>query len=190
MYSIAINDNVIKQTENRAVAWASYRAVARDHTNKSACVSIALGDTILHQKPADLLLLDEVDTVTTNDLLKITLARLGVDIKELKALVTNTELDLSNSRIDGWLRPSDDRKFVQLHNDEFAVILDALLASRQLLVKSPANIVKLRQQLGLTQSQLADKLGLKSGFRQVARWESGEQEMPDKRWQILQDFLK
>lgn len=75
-----------------------------------------------------------------------------------------------------------------MHNDELVVVLKLLLSDTVAMIKSPENIVALRKKLGLTQTQLAEKFGLKSGFRQVARWESGEQEMPDAKWQKMQDF--
>ncbi len=68
------------------------------------------------------------------------------------------------------------------------VVIKLLLSDTVAMIKSPENIAALRKKLGLTQTQLAEKFGLKSGFRQVARWESGDQEMPDAKWQKMQDF--
>lgn len=190
MYTIKINNQTIKQTDNVNAAWATYRSFARDFKNKPELVTIAQDDAVLHQKDAGLMLLESVDRVTANDLLNTMLATLEIDNKKLKSLIADSDLDISNSRIDGWTRQRGDRKFVEMHNDELVVVLELVLSDLQSSVKSPKNIVKARQKLGWTQAQLADNLGLKSGFRQVARWESGEQEMPDARWKKIQEFLK
>lgn len=190
MYTISINNQTVKQTSNSNTAWANYRSYARDRAHKSAIVSIAKDGTVLHQKDADKLLLDDLDVVTANDVLNVVLSTLNIDNKQLKALVADSDLSISNSRIDGWTRDIYDRRYVDMHNDELAAILDLVLTDLQSSIKSPANIAKMRKKLGLTQSQLAEKLGLKSGFRQVARWEAGEQEMPDARWEKLKKLLK
>lgn len=190
MYTIKLGNQIIKQTNNHNAAWASYRSFARDFVNKQHEVTLLDDDTLLHQKKAGLMLLDDVNSTTTNDLLKVVLSTLDIDNKKLKSLVADSELDVSNSRIDGWTRRIDDRKYTDMHNDELAIVLELVLSDLQSSIKSPKNIVKARKKLELTQEQLAEKLGLKSGFRQVARWESGEQEMPDSRWKKMQEFLK
>ncbi|OPH35176.1 transcriptional regulator [Moraxella atlantae] len=190
MYIISINNHVVKQTDNPNIAWANYRSFARDQINKSANVTISKDGAILHQKDADKLLLEDINVVTTNDLFNLVLATLNFDSKRLKKLVADSDLSISNSRIDGWTRKIDDRRYVDMHNDELAAILELLLTDLQTSIKSPANIAKMRKKLGLTQAQLAQELGLKSGFRQVARWEAGEQEMPDVRWKKLQGLIK
>lgn len=190
MYYIIVDDEVTQTISDRHVAYANYRAICRDFTNKSKQIKLLDGDAILHTKAANMQLLDNIDKVSANDVLNVMMTGLNIDIKQLKTLIKDSQLQLSSSRIDGWIKDASDRKFVQMHNDELCAVAQLMLKSNQASIKSPANIIALRKQLGLTQSELAEKLGLKSGHRQVARWEAGEAEMPDVRWQKMQSFLK
>lgn len=185
MFSILINDNVFQQVSDKNVAYANYRAICRDFKNKSSDIKLLSDDVVLHNKPANLMLLDDIDATSANDILTMTMQRLNVDIKQLKKLLQDTDLMLSNSRIDGWIKPIHDRKFVKMNNDELLIVLDVMIKNNQAMIKSPENIVNLRKKLGLTQSELAEKFGLKSGFVQISRWESGKQEMPDSKWKEM-----
>ncbi len=191
MYHIIINNKTVQSLENKQIAFANFRSLCRDYTNKPSSIKLMLDDEILHAKSADLQLLDDVDKTSNNDILKLVLSQLNIDIKQLKLKLHNSELSVSNSRIDGWLRnDTNDRKYTAMYNDELYAVLNILLNDNQQSIKSPANIVKARQKLDLTQKQLAEKLGMTPTHRQVARWEAGQAEMPDKKWQILQNFLK
>lgn len=190
MYYIVIDDKVVQTISDRYVAYANYRAVCRDFINKPKQIKLLDNDTILHTKAANMQLLDNIDEVSTNDILGVAMNSLNIDVKQLKTLIKDSQLQLSSSRIDGWIKDASDRKFVQMYNDELYVILQLMLKSSQSAIKTPTTITALRKQLGLTQSELAEKLGLKSGHRQVARWEAGEAEMSDARWQKMQGFLK
>ncbi|MFB2539396.1 MULTISPECIES: multiprotein-bridging factor 1 family protein [unclassified Acinetobacter] len=190
MYSIKLDNVIVKQTDNANIAWSFYRATARDYANKSAHVTIEQDSTILHSKDANRLLLDDVDNVSANDILMFIIKKLGLSLGDAKALIDSSPLDLSKNRKNGWFIAKDKKKHTQMHNDELMIVLDALLSNHQNNIKNPENIKKARERLGLTQTQLAEKLGLKSGHRQVARWESGQAEMPDVKWKIMQEFLK
>lgn len=187
-YKIIIDGKTVQTINDKATAYANYRAVCRDYDNKPKKVELVQDDTALNSKAPHMQLLDSNDIFTANDVLCHAMQTLGINIKGLKDKIKDSELKLSNSRIDGWIRPSDDRHYVQMHNDELIVVLNLLMSDTVAMIKSPENIVALRKKLGLTQSGLAEKFGLKSGFRQVARWESGEQEMPDSKWQKMQNF--
>lgn len=196
MYYIKIDGLTVKETNNQNVAWSLYRATARDYANKTAQITIEQDGQILHQKDVSRLLLDDVDYATANDVLKTTMQCLNIDIKQLKKLLLDSELQLSNSRIDGWIRPVDDRKFVKLHNDELIVIIEMLLNYQKdnqqniELGYTANNLKSMRKQLNLTQQQLADILDVKAGGRQVRRWENGEQDMPTEKWQIFLKYFK
>lgn len=196
MYYIKIDGLTVKETNNQNVAWSLYRATARDYANKTAQITIEQDGQILHQKDVGRLLLDDVDYATANDVLKTTMQCLNIDIKQLKKLLLDSELQLSNSRIDGWIRPVDDRKFVKLHNDELIVIIEMLLNYQKdnqqniELGYTANNLKSMRKQLNLTQQQLADILDVKAGGRQVRRWENGEQDMPTEKWQIFLKYFK
>ena len=187
-YKIIIDGTASQEINDKATAYANYRAVCRDYDNKPKKVELVHDDNVLSAKAPHMMLLDNNDIFDANDVLCQTMKTLGINIKGLKDKIKTSELKLSNSRIDGWIRAKDDRHFVQMHNDELIAVLTLLMSDAQAAVKSPANIAALRKKLGLTQSQLAEKFGLKSGFRQVARWESGEQEMPDSKWKKMQNF--
>ncbi len=187
-YKIIIDGATSQVINDKATAYANYRAVCRDYVNKPKKVELVQDESVLSAKAPHMMLLDSNDVFSANDALCQTMQTLGINIKDLKDKIKTSELKLSNSRIDGWIRPSDDRHFVQMHNDELMVVIKLLLSDTVAMIKSPENIAALRKKLGLTQTQLAEKFGLKSGFRQVARWESGDQEMPDAKWQKMQDF--
>ena len=187
-YKIIIDGATSQAITDKATAYANYRAVCRDYDNKPKKVELVHDDSELSAKAPNMMLLDNNDVFSANDVLCQAKQTLGINIKGLKDKIKTSELKLSNSRIDGWIRPSDDRHFVQMHNDELVAVLKLLLSDTVATIKSPENIVALRKKLGLTQSELAEKFGLKSGFRQVARWESGDQEMPDTKWKKMQDF--
>ncbi|OOS24031.1 hypothetical protein B0681_08745 [Moraxella porci DSM 25326] len=187
-YKIIIDGATSQAINDKATAYANYRAVCRDYANKPKKVELVQDGSVLSAKAPHMMLRDSNDVFSANDVLCQAMQTLGINIKDLKDKIKTSELKLSNSRIDGWIRPSDDRHFVQMHNDELMAVIKLLLSDTVAMIKSPENIAALRKKLGLTQSQLAEKFGLKSGFRQVARWESGEQEMPDAKWQKMQYF--
>lgn len=187
-YKIIIDGATSQVINDKATAYANYRAVCRDYVNKPKKVELVQDESVLSAKAPHMMLLDSNDVFSANDVLCQAMQTLSINIKDLKDKIKTSELKLSNSRIDGWIRPSDDRHFVQMHNDELMVVIKLLLSDTVAMIKSPENIAALRKKLGLTQTQLAEKFGLKSGFRQVARWESGDQEMPDAKWQKMQDF--
>lgn len=187
-YKIIIDGATSQVINDKATAYANYRAVCRDYVNKPKKVELVQDESVLSAKAPHMMLLDSNDVFSANDALCQAMQTLGINIKDLKDKIKTSELKLSNSRIDGWIRPSDDRHFVQMHNDELMIVIKLLLSDTVAMIKSPENIAALRKKLGLTQTQLAEKFGLKSGFRQVARWESGDQEMPDAKWQKMQDF--
>lgn len=190
MYTIKIDGVTQQILDDQHIAWANFRAIARQFEQKPHTVALYDDDMLLLQKDAGRQLLDDADQATTNDVLKAALTALSIDIKQLKDLIAHSPLQLSNSRIDGWIRSADDRKFVQMHNDELIAVLQLLLLSQQNTQKTPDNILAARQRLGWTQTQLAEALGMTPTHLQVHRWESGQAEMPDKKWQQLQNFLK
>ncbi|MDO5651588.1 MAG: helix-turn-helix domain-containing protein [Moraxella sp.] len=189
MYTILIDDQITQQLTDKAAAFANFRAYCRDYANKPKKIVLMCDDDILHTKTANMQLHDDVDEISANDILMSVMSQLNVDIKALKNLLPQSPLLLSNSRIDGWVRPRHDRRFAQMYNDELQIVLHLLLTQQQDAIKSPQNISALRQKLGLTQTELAKQLGLTAGHRQVARWEAGEAEMPDSRWQKMQGLL-
>ncbi|WP_131669241.1 helix-turn-helix domain-containing protein [Psychrobacter pygoscelis] len=185
MYQVNINNQQYFITDNEHVAWSAYRAACREYDNKSKKVALLNDDRLLHAKAADLMLLDDVDSVTANDLLKIIMQQLNIDIKQVKEIVKESGLPLSNSRVGSWTLPPDNRRYTQMHNDELAAILPYLLSkSIHELGYTPANLKQLRQRLRLTQEQVAKIVGV-AGNRQVRRWENGEQPMPHDKWQLL-----
>lgn len=189
-YKIKVSDRIIQVTDDKAIAYANFRSYCRNYDNKPLHIQLLDDEQILSSKPAGLQLLDDNDVFNANDILRSVMQQLDVDLYCLKLLIKDSEFDISSSRIDGWTRAIHDRKFVQMHHDELVVVLGLLLAKAQGNIKNPDNIKSLRKKLGLTQGELAQQLGLKSGFRQVARWESGDQEMPDTRWKKMQELLK
>lgn len=190
MYYIFIDNKENQSTESMQIAFANYRALCRDFKNKQSKIVLMLDSNILHAKEAGLMLLDDVDETTNNQLLVLLMKKFNVDIKELKSMLKKTEVQLSNSRIDGWIRQEKDRKYVHIHNDELYIVIEQISKNRDTQEKTSKNIALIRKQLKLTQKQLAEKLGMSATHRQVARWEAGEAEMPDKKWQSLKKMQK
>ncbi|MFB6348541.1 helix-turn-helix domain-containing protein [Moraxella sp. ZJ142] len=187
-YKIIIDGKTSQEIDDKAIAYANYRAVCRDYANKPKKVELVHHEALITNKAAHLQLLDDNDVFSANDVLKHMMQLQNLNIKSLKDKIKTSQLKLSNSRIDGWLRTTDDRHYTQMHNDELIAVLSILMSDTQAQIKSPANIVALRQKLGLTQSELAEKLGMASSHRQVARWEAGDAEMPDTKWQKMQNL--
>lgn len=190
MYSIKIKGSTVQQVASEQTAWANYRATCRQFENKPFLVELYTDDTLLHKKEMGRMLLDDVDNYNANDVLILMMKRLNISIAELKKLLADTELSLSNSRIDGWVRDKTDRKFVQMHHDELMIAIDVMLSNATKTQKTPANIVALRQKLGLTQIELAVALGMTANHHQVSRWENGLAEMPQTKWEKMQKLLK
>lgn len=190
MYYIKIKGVTVHQVINEQTAWANYRATCRKFENKPYLVELYSDDNLLHKKSMGDMLLDDVDNYNANDVLILMMARLNISIVELKKLLADTELSLSNSRIDGWVRAKDDRKYVKIHHDELMVVIDAMLSKTNQLQKTAANIVALRQKLNMTQAELAEALGMTPAHHQVSRWENGSVEMPTTKWQKMQKLLK
>lgn len=131
MYSITINANIAKQTKESNVAWSFYRATARLFENKPNHVRLFINTKLLHQKPCGLMLLDHPDSSSVNDVLIALVEMLNLSFPEVKILIKDSELDLSNSRIDGWFYPKDNRRFVQMYNDELEYLIPILVSYAQ-----------------------------------------------------------
>lgn len=195
MYSIKINDNIVKQIDKSTVAWSLYRATARLFENKPNHVQLFSDAELLHQKPSGLMLLEHPDSAAVNDVLMTLVKTLDLSFPEVKSLIKDSELELSNSRIDGWFYPKDNRRFVQMYNDELEYLMPILAQYAQAksqqanLGFTAQGLKSMRAQLGLTQQQVADIVGV-AGNRQVRRWENGEQDMPSEKWQIFLDFYQ
>lgn len=195
MYSIKINGNIVKQTHKSTVAWSLYRATARLFENKPNHVQLFSDAELLHQKPSGLMLLEHPDSAAVNDVLITLVKTLDLSFPEVKSLIKDSELELSNSRIDGWFYPKDNRRFVQMYNDELEYLMPILAqyaqakSQRANLGFTAQGLKSMRSQLGLTQQQVADIVGV-AGNRQVRRWENGEQDMPSEKWQIFLDFYQ
>lgn len=185
-YHIFSDGILIDSNDSKAIAYANFRNYCRIYENKPCHVELRHDNELLSCKPAKLQLLEDNDGCTCNEILQTVLNRLNIDVVALKTILKDSKLALSSSRIDGWFRKPNDRKYMTIHHDELSAVLDLVLQYTHNNIKTPQNIKALRKKLGLTQSELAEMLGLKSGFRQVARWESGEQEMPDSRWRSMQ----
>lgn len=195
MYSIKINGNIVKQTDKSTVAWSLYRATARLFENKPNHVQLYSDAELLHQKPSGLMLLEHPDSAAVNDVLMTLVKTLDLSFPEVKSLIKDSELELSSSRIDGWFYPKDNRRFVQMYNDELEYLTPILTRYAQAksqqanLGFTAQGLKSMRAQLGLTQQQVADIVGV-AGNRQVRRCENGEQDMPSKKWQIFLDFYQ
>lgn len=127
MYYIKIKGSIVCQVINEQTAWANYRAICRQFENKPFLIELYADDVLLHKKDMGCMLLDDVDNYNANDVLVLTMQRLNVSIAELKKLLANTDLSLSNSRIDGWVRVKTDRRYVQMHHDELIIAIDVML---------------------------------------------------------------
>lgn len=188
MYYIHIDNQTIHSISDKNIAYANYRALCRDYANKSSNIKLLHDDQIIHAKAADLLLLDELDNTSANDVLFAVMSAANIDKKQLRGILSKTDLQVSKSRIDGWCRTSSDRKFVRLHNDELAVILAAITAYLMTLQYSPQNIQRMRADLGMTQAEIGEALGV--GDRQVRNWEAGKSGMRAEQWMNFQKIWK
>lgn len=129
-YSIIINNDTVYTTDSERAAFAAYRAYCRKFANKQNGITLNNHETIIQAKRPNAMLLDDIDNVTANDLLKIIMRELDIDIKNVKRVVKEIGLPLSNSRVGSWNLPSSNRRYTQMHNDELAVILPHLLQTK------------------------------------------------------------
>lgn len=137
MYHIIINQQLNQSISDEHIAYTNYRALCRDYVNKSSDIQLLCDGQIVHHKPHNLMLLEDLDDiVTANSILKMVMQRLNIDIKQLKRILQDSELQLSNSRIDGWIRPVDDRRHIQMYHDELMVVIDLMLQCHQELIKT------------------------------------------------------
>lgn len=151
MYQISINNQIAQTTASKQVAFANFRALCRDYKHKPDSIVLMLSGDVLHKKPENLQLIDDINKTTSNEILKLVLKQLGIEVKQLKTILQDSTLNLSNSRIDGWLRHDDtDRRYTPMYNDELYAVLDILLDKNQSDIKSPKNIIKIRKNLNLT----------------------------------------
>lgn len=169
MYTITIDNQTHSTTDSQAVAIANYRALARQYANKSVMIKLLKDGELMHERLPGKLLLDTLDEhVTANDILQQVMRRYDVDAKQLKALLKQTELTISGSRIDGWLRPADDRRYVQMHGDELLIVLDTLLTESAYAGYSPTNLRTLIARTGLSQAKFAEAIG--ESIKNVEGW--------------------
>ncbi len=126
MYHIFINQTLDHSVSDANIAYANYRAICRKFESKQSDIYLFLDEELLHHKKAGLMLLEDLDNQNTNDVLMLTMQRLDIDNQQLKELINNSELKLSNSRISGWLLPVHNRKFVQMHHDELIVVMSLM----------------------------------------------------------------
>ncbi len=190
-YQIIIDGKISQTINDKAVAYANYRAVCRDYANKPKKVELVQDDIVLNAKAPHLQLIDNNDVFSANDVFISITKSIGLSVPAIKDIIKNSDLMLTNSRIDGWFYPKDNRRFVQMYNDELSYLIPLLLAhkSQNEMGYTPNNLKSMRQALKLTQEQTAQMLGV-AGGRQVRRWENGEQDMPSEKWQIFLDFYQ
>lgn len=195
MYSISINEQIVYATSNEYAAFAAYRSYCREFDNKPKTIILSDDGQRIHVKTAGQMLLEDVDKVTTNELLKIIMQQIDIDIKDIKAIVKDLDLPLSASRVGSWTLPPDNRRYTQMHKDELALLLPHLLKQNHKTAEvanlgfTADNLKQMRTKLGLTQAAAADIVGV-SGGRQVRRWENAEQDMPSEKWQIFLNYYQ
>lgn len=98
MYSISINEQIVYATSNEYAAFAAYRSYCREFDNKPKTIILSDDGQRIHVKTAGQMLLEDVDKVTTNELLKIIMQQIDIDIKDIKAIVKDLDLPLSASQ--------------------------------------------------------------------------------------------
>lgn len=193
MYTILINNQIKEQTTDKAVAFANFRAICRDYDNKPHHITLKHDDDVIHEKGADLQLLNDIDDCTANDVLLAIINQLSMSSKDAKAIIKESQLNASNSRIDGWFCQPSNRKFVKLHHDELVHLIPYFLKNNTSSVNeigfTANNLKTMRKQMGLSQDEVAQIVGV-SGNRQVRRWENGEQDMPSEKWQVFLNYFK
>ncbi len=188
MYHIVINNETAQSIDNKQIAFANFRALCRDYKNKPSSIKLMLDDKILHAKSADLQLLDDIDSSSTNDVLFEIMKQHNISKATLSKLIKGSDLEVSNSRVSGWCSAETDKRFVKLNNDELTAILLIITDYLTMTNYSKQNVVKARKLLNMTQTDLGELLQVND--RQVRNWESGKNNMPIKKWQILQEKLK
>ncbi|MDO5652176.1 MAG: helix-turn-helix transcriptional regulator [Moraxella sp.] len=186
MYKININGHTHQTTQDKQEAWVCYRAIASKNDNKPNLVELWHNDSRLYAKAPNMMLLETVGDTSINDVLLIILKAADIDKKRFKELVKIHYPTISGSRVDGWCRPTDDRRHIPMQADDLVICLQAVCRLNKLMQYSAANVRQLRDMLGLSQSALAAELGVTD--RQVRNWEAGTSVMSADKWQKMQQL--
>lgn len=131
MYTITIDMTCHNHYDNPNQAWLVYRAIAKDFANRDKLVVLWQDSEVLSQKTVGETLNEPSDSCTPNDVLMTLIQSLGMTAKDAKDIIKSADLGVSNSRIDGWMYQSDNRRHVPLHNDELAYLVQLLVKNKQ-----------------------------------------------------------
>lgn len=189
MYVVKLDGNIIGSTENPIIAWVNYRNTLRQASLSSDTVaSIELDGEILHQATVggQSVNFETPTQITLNQILSEIMDLKGISPKQLVALLQGQGVAVSKSKVRGWLLSVDNRRYQQMHIDEFYLTLLAMLQMDNFeLGYTPNNLKKLVTLTGLNYADFIRKYELVSStfFGNIADFDAkGHRSMSYKSW--------
>lgn len=131
MYYIKLNDDIISQTDNKVVAMINYRyllhrADLKDNQNLATLLD---NDEIMYQHKINSITanLDFKSDVNANEIFLSVVHQKQLKIQDIKNIVQSCGLQVSNSKITGWLSQPNNRRYQIMQYDELSVILAKMI---------------------------------------------------------------
>lgn len=166
MYYVKLNDEVISTTEDLIVAMINYRYLLHSaHLSDNKYIATMLENS-------DILYQHKINTQTaqmkfekemsTNHIFLELINKQNLSVNDLKAIIKETGLNVSNSKISGWLSQADNRRYQIMYNDELLIMLKAILDYYNIEKSgySPENLKKLIKYTRLSNAEFSRKFDI------------------------------
>ncbi len=158
MYHITLDDKKISSTNNKIIALINYRMLLKraDLPNNKHWASLYKDDKIIkketiNHRTASISI--ETD-ISTNEIFIQSVENMGVSVNQLKLLIKQIDLHITNSKLVGWLSKPSSRKYQPIQLDELYVMLDILTqAQAKIGGYTPQNYRNLITMTGLTEEE-------------------------------------
>lgn len=155
MYVVKLDGQTIVETHNEVVAWASYRATLKrgDLVKDRHVVSLLDNDVELHslQVTNKSVNTDIGISISNNDIVKLVTDKFNFSPKDVKQMLADVGLTISNSKANGWFLASDSRKYQRVHDDELYLFIQSSLKRLNTEVGyTPVNYRALVEKTGLS----------------------------------------
>lgn len=161
MYYIKLNDDIILSTSNQIVAIINYRYMLHraDFTDNQNKITLLEDNNIIYQHHINTATAqyDFSFDLSANDFLLLLMDIKQLSIDDLKSIVKESELSASNSKISGWLKSSDNRKYQKMYYDELYVMLDKIIAKENFaqIGYTPENLKAMIKKTGLSNAEFS-----------------------------------
>lgn len=161
MYYIKLNDDVISQTDDKMVAVINYRYLLhRADLKDNQYTATLLDDDVMiyqHQINSTTANIDLKSDVNANEIFLSLVQQKQLNVQDIKSIVQSTGLQVSNSKITGWLSQADNRRYQVMQYDELLVMLSQMIDYHDITDwgYSPNNLKKLILITKLSNAQFA-----------------------------------